>query len=174
MLMDTGAGSDFSTTGKHANIWRATLFDAILREVTSPLPPSPEPNFGALFRSNISRVCETLFAELQKLSVAELDPRVKPQIKKICDGLGLLSLQMGTQRAHVLLEVARHGESIKPDEKFSDELNGTVSRIQVDIVTKPCMRRVGDGREDGHTQSIILKGSVVSLKISGAQVNRRW
>ncbi|ETS74570.1 hypothetical protein PFICI_13054 [Pestalotiopsis fici W106-1] len=168
-----GVGSNFSTSGKHANIWRATLFDAIWREVTSTLPLSSEHDFAALLRSNISHVSENLFAELQKLSAGELDSRAKPLIKKICKGLGLLSLQMGTQRAQILLEIVRHGDSITPDEKFEDEMDGTKSEIKVDIVTKPCMRRVGDGREDGHTQSVILKGSVVSLKVSRTQVNRR-
>ncbi|KAF3020978.1 hypothetical protein E8E14_009367 [Neopestalotiopsis sp. 37M] len=166
-----GDGSDFSTTGKHANIWRATLFDAILRDVTSTPPSSSEHSFAALFRSNISQVSQRLFGELQKISAFELDTRIKPQVKKICDGLGLLSLQMGTQRAQVLLETVRHGEPIKPDEMFADESNGMGSKIQVDIVTTPCMRRVGDGREDGHTQTIILKGSVVSLKVPKTQAS---
>lgn len=76
---------------------------------------------------------------------------------------------MGAQRAQVLLESVDHGAWIKPDEKFMDESDGTGTRVQVDIMTLPCMRRVGDGRDNIGVQQVVVKGSMVGLDGERAQ-----
>lgn len=149
---------------KELNVWRATLFDAILRDVKESTITGQETKFSILFRSNINNLVKELVDALQHVSGENLDPRASTRISSLVYDLGLLALKMGTQRAQLFLESSVHGTWVKSDEKFSDEGESVGEEVQVDIVTQPCLRRVGDGREDLLVQKIVAKGSFVSLK----------
>ncbi|KAK8001100.1 hypothetical protein PG991_013322 [Apiospora marii] len=165
---DPSLGPDVFTSDKNINIWRATLFEAILGEATRySHSASSDRDFGALFHANVSSVSRTLKSALEDLTASSLDPRIPSLFHSISRDLGVLALKMGAQRAHVFLEGIRHGAWIESDEKFADEGNSGYAgpMTQVDVMTSPCVRRIGDGREDSRAQSIIAKGSIVGLMV---------
>ena len=77
---------------------------------------------------------------------------------------GLLALEMGSQRANVQLESCRHGESIDTSELFAGDNASFESKVRVDLMTQPCLRRIGDGVEDLDTPKVIVKGSIVCIE----------
>ncbi|KAI0125389.1 hypothetical protein BJ170DRAFT_696879 [Xylariales sp. AK1849] len=149
---------------KDVNVWRATLFQAILRESADPSVSAGRGRYGELFLENIERVSRDWVETLQHISSGGLDTRAPQQIRTIAQELGILALQMGSQRAHVFLESCHHGDRVKPNEMFMDEGGSEGPPIQVDIMTHPCIRRVGDGRDDVAIQKVVAKGGFVSLR----------
>ena len=77
---------------------------------------------------------------------------------------GVLALEMGSQRANILLERCSHGDVVKGGDFFKDDNASFGPSVQVDLMTQPCLRRIGDGREDIHIQRVIAKGDFVSIQ----------
>jgi hypothetical protein len=132
--------------------------------VKSNMPSENDRTFASLFHRNISYVTQQLTNTLHQISNGLLDPRAPSQVSTLVRDLGTLALEMGSQRAHVYLEVCHYGERIRPGDKFKDESDYDGLDAQVDLMTKPCMVRVGDGREDLVSQKVIEKGDFVSTR----------
>jgi hypothetical protein len=147
-------------------MWRAALFDAILRDVKATFDMHQQKKYSGLFRRNVESVSRRLSETLNYLSGGRLDSRAPTQIATIVHDLGILALEMGSQRAHVYMETCKHGDRVRPGDLFRDE-SDSMESDKVDLMTQPCVIRVGDGREDLNTMKVIVKGDFVPLKSSG-------
>ncbi|KAK0721829.1 hypothetical protein B0T26DRAFT_749306 [Lasiosphaeria miniovina] len=150
---------------KKSNIRRSFFFEGILSDVKNPAQPGRETGFAADFRANVDRVAQDLVRTLQQCSNGKLDARGPPKIEGVVHGLGLLALEMGSQRAHVFIEGCAHGERITAGNRFKIE-EGSADELdmwRVDLMTQPCMVRVDDGTEDPTTTKVISKGKIVPL-----------
>ncbi|KAK3379021.1 hypothetical protein B0T24DRAFT_589628 [Lasiosphaeria ovina] len=150
---------------KKSNIRRSFFFEGILSDVKNPAQPGRETGFAADFRANVDRVAQDLVRTLQQCSNGKLDARGPPKIEGVVHDLGLLALEMGSQRAHVFIEGCAHGERITAGDRFKIE-EGSADGLdmwRVDLMTQPCMVRVGDGTEDPTTTKVISKGKIVPL-----------
>jgi len=161
----TGTSLEFPGD-KATNIWRASFFDAFLKAVkASPtvMQQHEGPHtFPGMFKANVDRVVRDLTDKLVRLSDRQLDSRVPAQIFKVVYDIGILSLQMGSQRAHLLLEPCESGELIRAGDRFTDEGGSTGINSTVGLMTQPCMVRIGDGSVDTTSEHIIVKGRFIS------------
>jgi hypothetical protein len=121
---------------------------------------------SARFQENLDFVVADMHNMLQHCCNGSLPVEaLAQQISSVVRGFGILALEMGSQRAHIQLETCSYGDRITPGELFKDESESTGgSDVQVDLVTQPCMVRIGDGREDLMSQVVISKGNVITLK----------
>jgi hypothetical protein len=119
-----------------------------------------------MFHENVRYVANHLTHTLHDICQGRLKIEAPAQISNIVHGLGILALEMGSQRAHVYLEICSYQDRIKSGEHFKDSNGLEGSNVQVDLMLQPCMIRVGDGREDLDTQKVVALGDVVSLKAS--------
>ena len=117
-----------------------------------------------MFFANIGRVSKELTSTLGQLCGGRLDPKAGSLIPSIILELGVLALEMGSQRAHVMMRTCVRGERIQPGIHFKDDNDSSGSYITVDLMMQPCMVRVGDGHEDLDSENVIVKGDVVALK----------
>ncbi|KAK0638696.1 hypothetical protein B0T16DRAFT_462453 [Cercophora newfieldiana] len=153
---------------KATNVWRASFFDAFLRAVKAS-PNAAQQHEGqhaypAMFKAHVDHVVRALTDKLLRLSNRQLDSRVPSQIFKVVYDTGILSLQMGSQRAQVELEPCESGEVIRAGDHFIDEGGLTGIDTTVGLMTQPCMVRVGDGSIDMTSEHIIAKGRFVSSR----------
>ncbi len=150
---------------KATNTWRGELFEAILRDVRNGEAGKA---YASMFRANVDKVTKELINTLQRLCSGRLDLRAHSQIETISNGLGILGLEMASQRPHVLLERCRYGDRIprgeRGSERFKDDGDGSGSSLDVDLMIQPCLRRVGDGRGDLFSEKVIVKGEIVLLR----------
>ncbi|KAJ8121545.1 hypothetical protein ONZ43_g2030 [Nemania bipapillata] len=130
-----------------ANSWRASLFEAILREVSSTT------NDPHNLKETLEKVCQ-----------AETNPRSLGLMLKLCHDAGILSLEMGTQQSVIILETCHHGDWIRFGTGFKDDNHYNESNLQVDIMVQPSLKRIGDGSQDVVTEKVLAMGDIVSLK----------
>ncbi|KAI0450092.1 hypothetical protein F5B21DRAFT_517693 [Xylaria acuta] len=148
------------------NSWRASLFDAILNEVTSTVNDGTVTGFPAFFRGNVKAVTNDLMETLQKVCQGALDSCCFGIIIKLCNEVGILSLQMGAQQSVIILETCQHGDWIGSGAVFKDgnHYNENENELQVDIMIQPSLKRIGDGGQELATERVLVMGDVVSLK----------
>ncbi|KAH6970603.1 hypothetical protein BKA56DRAFT_596645 [Ilyonectria sp. MPI-CAGE-AT-0026] len=166
-LLDPQDPSGLSTTlpnTKELNTWRAGFFDALVKATRHGAIGQADNKYVRLFRTNVEAVTEALVSSLQQVAQIRLDPGIWEEVAGFVEGLGTLALEMGSQRAHVYLETCEYGEDIVVGDRFRDDAELGYERLTVDLMTQPCLRRVGDGREDLTTQRTIVKGDFVALK----------
>lgn len=165
LTRDTGmtGKSTIIPNDKETNSWRALLFDAILKDVMNPSSAGKEGRYSSLFKSNIQAVAAELVDTLQGVCSHSLDPYIY-QVDVITRDLGVLALQMGSQRAHILLETCTHGQRLRGNDKFTDETHSLDSDASVDLMTQPCLIRLGDGCEDLTSMKVLVKGNFMPLK----------
>lgn len=120
--------------------------------------------YPIMFKAHIERVVRALTDRLLRLSNRQLDARVSSQIFKVVYDTGILSLQMGSQRAHIMLELCEPGELIHVGDRFTDEGGLTGIDTAVGLMTQPCMVRIGDGTIDTTSEHIIVKGRFISSR----------
>ncbi|KAH8665637.1 hypothetical protein BGZ61DRAFT_559608 [Ilyonectria robusta] len=149
---------------KELNTWRAGFFDALVKATQHGAIGQADNKYVRLFRANVESVTEDLVSSLQQVAQIRLDPGIWEEVAGFVEGLGTLALEMGSQRAHVYLETCEYGEDIIVGDRFRDDAELGYERLTVDLMTQPCLRRVGDGREDLTTQRTIVKGDFVALK----------
>ncbi|KAK3687823.1 hypothetical protein B0T22DRAFT_479106 [Podospora appendiculata] len=150
---------------KKTNEARGFHFEKILQEIKNPADASREKRSTIYFRANVDQVTQDLVHALQRCSNMQLDARGPAQIATVVHDVGILALEMGSQRAHVMMEACSYGARITPGDKFKDESESSGgSDVQVDLMTQPCMVRMGDGREDLALFKVISKGNVIALK----------
>jgi hypothetical protein len=146
------------------NTWRATFFGAILDAVKMNALIDQEGSYCSMFHANLRTVAGALTSTLRQLSNNRLDPRAPAQIEKVVYDLGILSLEMGSQRSHVYLDKCQYGQKVKPGDRFKDETESRTTEVTVDLMTQPCLIRAGDGRDDLFSEIVIVKGDFVSQK----------
>lgn len=161
----TGTSLEFAGD-KATNVWRASFFNALLKGVKAS-PNSTQQHEGpntypGMFKTNVDRVVKALTEKLLRLSNRQLDSRVPAQIFKLVYDVGTLSLQMGSQRAQVMLEPCESGELVRAGDRFVDEGGLTGIDTAVGLMTQPCMVRIGDGSMDTTSEHIIVKGRFIS------------
>ena len=153
---------------KATNVWRASFFDAFLKGVkasTNAAQQHEGPHtYPGMFRANVDRVERALTDKLLQLSNRQLDSRVPAQIFKLVYDVGILSLQMGSQRAHVMLEPCESGEVIQAGDRFADEGGLTDVDTTVRLMTQPCMVRIGDGNTYTTSEHVIVIGRFISSR----------
>ncbi|KAF7556185.1 hypothetical protein G7Z17_g1668 [Cylindrodendrum hubeiense] len=152
---------------KELNTWRASFFDALLKTIRHGTIGQTDNKYIRLFRKNIEAVTGELVSSLQQVAQIRLDPGIWDEVADFVEGLGMLALEMGSQRAHVYIETCEYGENIAVGDRFRDDADLGFERLTVDLMTQPCLRREGDGREDLTTQRTIVKGDFVALKPGG-------
>ncbi|KAI3339485.1 hypothetical protein F4824DRAFT_455508 [Ustulina deusta] len=152
---------------KITNGWRASLFEAILRKVTSTVKDRTVTGFSAFFRENVKIVMDDLEETLQKVCQGALDSRVSEIILRLCNEAGILSLQMGAQQRVIVLETCYHQDWVQSGAVFQDDNRYNEDELQVDIMVQPSLKRIGDGRQDLATEKVLVIGHIVSLKAQG-------
>jgi hypothetical protein len=122
--------------------------------------------FAELFIDNVDAVTQELLETLEKIS--QTGHRVSDQnardIFDVTYNLGILSLKMASQRAHLFLEFAGHGERIKIGARFKD--TGSKDRVHgevvvADIMTQPCLVKIGDGAGDFEKEVPLSQGEII-------------
>ncbi|KAI3320303.1 hypothetical protein HD806DRAFT_507130 [Xylariaceae sp. AK1471] len=159
---DTVTQANFPNN-KKTNDWRASLFEAILKDVTSSSTDLTVNGFPAFFRANVRTVAENLTTTLQKICQTVLDPQCLRLILELCNEFGVLSLQMGSQQSLVVLETCEHEEYVQSG-VFKDDNNYSENDLQVDIMVQPSLKRIGDGGQDLTKEKVLVVGDIVSLK----------
>lgn len=120
--------------------------------------------YSVMFKAHIGRVVKTLTDKLLRLSNRQLDARVPSQISKVVYDTGILSLQMGSQRAHVELDLCEPGELVRAGDRFTDEGGLTGVDTAVGLMTQPCVVRIGDGTIDTTSEHVIVRGRFISSR----------
>lgn len=142
------------------NTWRSIFFEALLKKWRQG--SASDSHYLMLFQSNVNTVAGELVAALQRASGSRLDPQASGEIGEFVEGLGTLVLEMASQRAQIYLDSCEHGESASAD-RFKDEAGMGSGSSAVDLMIQPCIRRVGDGRNDLRAERVIVKGDFVSI-----------
>ncbi|KAK5633622.1 hypothetical protein RRF57_009336 [Xylaria bambusicola] len=155
---------------KKANSWRASLFGAILNEVMSTINDSSVIGFSKFFRNNVRIVRNDLVETLEKVCQKDLDARCSRQVLKLCNDVGLLSLQLGAQQSVIVLETCCHEEWTQSGALFKDDNDFNENSLKVDIMVQPALKRIGDGGQDFTTQKVLVAGRIVALK-AGMEIN---
>lgn len=148
------------------NTSRAEIFKAILEVVTNPSESQTDNLHARLFHNNVRAVTEELVSALNEVTNSRLNAQAPAEIARIVQGMGMEALRMGSQRAHIFMESCDHGDLMDNMDRFRDDNASSSRQLTVDIMTQPCIRRVGDGRDDLRLQRVIIKGDFVSRKTS--------
>ncbi|EEU44065.1 uncharacterized protein NECHADRAFT_74084 [Fusarium vanettenii 77-13-4] len=146
---------------KEMNSWRADFFGKLLKKWRQG--SASDDYYLRFFQANVQLVTNDLLASLQRASGSRLDPQASGEIAEFVEGLGTLALEMASQRAQIYLDSCEHGESANVD-RFKDEAGMGSGSATVDLMIQPCIRRVGDGRNDFRAERVIVKGDFVSVK----------
>lgn len=115
-------------------------------------------------------VANELGDTLQRISGGNLDSRTRPRIQALAHDMGILALEMGSQRAHIVVDIAHSGEKTRcgPGAWFKDESGeggrGTGGEVTVDLTTQPCLRKIGDGRNDTQSENLLVRGEIVAYE----------
>ena len=129
--------------------------------------PSSEPLSRSLraFEENTGVTKQMLAEKLQRCIGQPLASPISALVATIVLEASRLALRMGTQKAHVMLQMPAHRDYITLGEHFEHEGDtfGPGSLVQVDLTMRPCMVRIGDGRDDLTSIKVICKGSVLAF-----------
>jgi hypothetical protein len=111
----------------------------------------------------VHRVKESLVATLEHMCGSQLEQRAKNQIPTLVHGFGILALQMASQRSHIMLEPCEHGTTVVAKKFKVDDGNAEAQQFVVDLMTQPCMVRIGDGQGDLAAEMVLVQGDVVAM-----------
>jgi hypothetical protein len=148
------------------NNGRAWFFDGVLHDVrsSSQTGTHEQEDYQRFFWANVHRVVDNLTRTLRHICDDRMDSRALGQIAGLVPDVGLLALEMASQRAYVYLEQCDHGDRIRPGVHFADEGGNKGGEMRVDIMMQPCMVRVGDGSADLTSEKVLVKGEVVARR----------
>ncbi|KAH7176555.1 hypothetical protein EDB81DRAFT_772978 [Dactylonectria macrodidyma] len=149
---------------KELNTWRAKFFDGLVQTIRNGPAGQAESKYTRLFYTNVDIVTDHLVSALQQVVNADLDSTIREQVTSFVEGLGMLALEMGSQRAHICLETCEYGENIVVGDRFRDDAEQGYDQLTVDLMTQPCLRRIGDGRDNLTTERTISHGDFVAIK----------
>ncbi|KAK0726571.1 hypothetical protein B0T21DRAFT_315912 [Apiosordaria backusii] len=150
---------------RQVNEGRGFFFERILDDFQNNKSNS-EKAFTSYFRDNIERVTQGLVRALQQCFGQTLDSQVNKRIWTVVRDAGVLALQMGSQRSHVLLQACVRGDIVQLKHMFEDETSPSSEEVKVivDLMTQPCLMRIGNGKEDLTREQVIVKGTIIPLK----------
>ncbi|KAK4207464.1 hypothetical protein QBC37DRAFT_433406 [Rhypophila decipiens] len=160
---------------KQTNEVRGFLFEQIWGDVISASTAmSPEYQSNASGNKGLSIyldrridvVADELVSVLSRCSGNNLDSRAPAQVRELVRHIGLLGLEMATQRAHLTLEFRAHGEDIQQGTVFMDETvgEGASGAACVDLLTEPAVTRLGNGRNDFTEYKVLRPGTFVAMR----------
>ncbi|KAK5660271.1 hypothetical protein OQA88_12811 [Cercophora sp. LCS_1] len=145
---------------KETNQKRAEEVQELLNAIQSG---SKKYDYVTLFQANVDKVARELYSILHHIVNGRLSSSCLQQSTAIAQKVGILALEMGTQRARVTLETCKHGEHPRMEQWMTAEDMGSMRKgTSVDLMVHPCLSRVGDGREDLN-KKVIVKGEFVPL-----------
>ena len=149
---------------KEANVYRALHFKRILSAVRAD-QGAGSVALAVMFDSNVARTAEQLCEVLGHIADTRLKMLCVDLASSICRKTGMLALEMGAQRAHVVLEVCRHREvPSSPASWKTEETAAAAPGSQVvDLMVHPCLVRIGDGRDELQRKKVVAKGEFVPL-----------
>ena len=90
---------------KKTNIVRANVFEVILTTVRGEPNAAGQSTLCSLFQKNVQDVAMGLQETLEHIVNGRMDALWSRQMHDVARKLGMLALEMGTQRARVTLEV---------------------------------------------------------------------
>jgi hypothetical protein len=149
---------------KDVNLYRASYIEKILSAIRSESAVGGEMAYAVVFQKNVDVVARRLYDTLHHIVNGQINPACFQQALAVVHKLGILALEMGTQRARVWLETCRCGEHSTPDEWKTEETASIGAGVMVDLMVHPCLSRVGDGREDLSKKKVMAKGEFVPLR----------
>ncbi|KAH7158106.1 hypothetical protein B0J13DRAFT_603758 [Dactylonectria estremocensis] len=149
---------------KELNTWRAKFFNALVQMIRNGSNGQVENKYTRLFYTNVDVVTDHLVSALEQVVNTSLDSTIREQVIGFVEGLGILALEMGSQRAHICLETCEYGEKIVAGDRFRNDAELGYEQLAVDLMTQPCLRRIGDGRENLTTERTIAHGDFVAMK----------
>ena len=120
--------------------------------------------YAVFFHSNVKYVAGELYRALNHVVNGQLDQSSQRLISEIARKLGMLALEMGTQRSRVVLEVCRYHEVTTPDEWRTEETDSSGGNSTVDFMIHPNLSRLGDGHQDLDTKKVMVVGQFVPLQ----------
>ncbi|KAK4188116.1 hypothetical protein QBC35DRAFT_211406 [Podospora australis] len=146
------------------NDWRGYIFEKILQDVRAGVG---EKAITGWFEDNVLLVTQSLTAAIQQQCPYGLTEEIYTAIQKIVRNAGILALEMGSQRSHVYFQGCTPGDKIDAplQSKFADE-NGLnlETGATVEIMTMPCLIRLGDGKVDLVTEVVLLQGKIIPAR----------
>jgi hypothetical protein len=150
---------------EEANIWRASLFAGILRVVIGSQTGAEGTAYATMFHDNVKQVSQDLVDNLRYISSGPLNPRIFDSVQGIMRSVGILALQMGSQRAHITLVTCGppYEDRFPNPGQFNDENGSATSGMEADLMIQPCLKRDGD-RDSSTSSKVIVHGEYVSLR----------
>ncbi|TPX16310.1 uncharacterized protein E0L32_003959 [Thyridium curvatum] len=134
-------------------------------------PASDKTQFITLFEENIESVTRSLVDVLERASGGKLNPERVREVASISRQSGLLALDMGSQRAQIVMQCCTHEERLVWGAGFECESPPVgLETARLGLLTKPCLKRVGDGRKDFTTETMIVCGTFVHSRSGWAQM----
>jgi len=118
--------------------------------------------YSQLFWMNVNNVQAQLLASLQRIQGSPLDSRVTSQIPDLVREAGILSLEMASQRSHIMLRQCFYGKEVDLKSFNEDDGKTDVYNLQVDLMTQPCMVRIGDGQGELQAEMVLIQGDIVT------------
>ena len=110
-----------------------------------------------MFNRNVTYLAQHITLTLQHLAAGRLKFGADDRVFNLVRGLGILALEMGSQRALVFIKSRQHGEQAGKAFKDKSVFDRPSSDMKVDLVTQPCIMRIGDGREDMDTETLVAE-----------------
>ena len=141
---------------------RAWHFEKILAAVKPG--GNTQLRYAVLFHNNVKFVAGELYRTLNHVVNGQLDPSCQRLISETARKLGMMALEMGTQRSRVVLEVCRYHEVTTPDEWRTEETDSSGGNSPVDFMIHPNLSRLGDGHQDLDTKKVMVIGQFVPLQ----------
>ena len=149
---------------KDVNLYRASYIEKILSAIRSETTAAGDMAYAVVFQRNVDTVGRELYDTLHHIVNGQLNPACFQQACAVAHKLGILALEMGTQRARVWLGTCRYGEHPTPEEWKTEETASVEAGVMVDLMVHPCLSRVGDGRGDLDKKKVVVKGEFVPLR----------
>ncbi|KAM7208580.1 hypothetical protein V8F20_001003 [Naviculisporaceae sp. PSN 640] len=196
----TGLAVSMMPNDKDINLYRTLYMQKILSDIRSSSSSSSSSestmtitngtnggeisssSYAPLFRKNVEAVGRELYDTLHHIVNGQLNTSACYQHAcAVAHKLGILALEMGTQRARVWLETCRYGEHVsdegwKSEAEDMETLTTTASNgmgavgMAVDLMVHPCLSRVGDGRAELEKKKVVVRGEYVPLPVSGTGI----
>ncbi|KAK4169550.1 hypothetical protein QBC43DRAFT_307964 [Cladorrhinum sp. PSN259] len=156
---------------KETNVYRALHFRRILAAIKSDNKPggtlsSSESTLAIMFEKNVKQVSRVIYYTLGVNATEPLHPDLEKHAFKLSHRLGLLALEMGSQRSQILMQRCQFKDRVSSVEWSAEEASATAptsSSQTVDFMVHPCLSRIGDGREELTKKTVLVKGEYVPL-----------
>jgi hypothetical protein len=149
---------------KDVNLYRALYMEKILSAIRSEGATGGEMAYAVVFQKNVDAVARRLYDTLHHIVDGQVGRANFQQAFAVAHKLGILVLEMGTQRARVWLQTCHYGEHSTPDGWKTEETASIGSGVMVDLMVHPCLSRLGDGRGDLTKKKVMAKGEFVPLR----------